>query len=61
MEEHIEKLEGLGWEEPLYSTGVSIFCEDDRYMKAWITMVKNRLETWVKPMKKKLGIYDFAN
>ncbi|KAG5599020.1 hypothetical protein H5410_030390 [Solanum commersonii] len=29
LEECVEKLDGLGWEEPLYSTTVSIFCESD--------------------------------
>uniref|UniRef100_M1DCB6 Uncharacterized protein n=1 Tax=Solanum tuberosum TaxID=4113 RepID=M1DCB6_SOLTU len=34
FEECMEKLDGLGWEEPLYSTAASIFCESERYKKA---------------------------
>jgi len=34
LENAKKKLDGLGWEEPLYSTTVSIFCESDNHKKA---------------------------
>ncbi|KAG5632875.1 hypothetical protein H5410_004592 [Solanum commersonii] len=34
MRKYMEKLDGLGWEEPLYNTSVSIFCESVCYNKS---------------------------
>nr|XP_009779131.1 PREDICTED: uncharacterized protein LOC104228372 [Nicotiana sylvestris] len=34
--ECMEKLDALGWEEPLYSATISILCEGDSYRKAWM-------------------------
>lgn len=51
------KLEGLAWEEPLYSAYVSILCEGDSYRQAWIQMTEvDKLESWVKAMGKKRGM-----
>ncbi|XP_075099149.1 uncharacterized protein LOC142176015 [Nicotiana tabacum] len=36
IEECIEQLDVLGWEEPLYSATISILCEGDNYKKVWI-------------------------
>ena len=33
VQECMEKLEGLGWKEPLYSTTIGILCEGDSYRK----------------------------
>nr|XP_016490144.1 PREDICTED: uncharacterized protein LOC107809950 [Nicotiana tabacum] len=62
IEECMEKLEELGWEEPLYSATVSIFCEGDSYRKTWMNIIKvDKLENWIKAMGKKWGFFDFAN
>ena len=58
IEECMEKLEGLGWEEPLYSAAVGILCEGDSYRKAWMKITEvNKLENWVKVIGKKNGTF----
>nr|XP_009611407.2 uncharacterized protein LOC104104919 [Nicotiana tomentosiformis] len=48
VEECMVKLEGIGWEESLYSATVSILCEGDSYRHAWMQMTEvDKLESWV--------------
>ncbi|XP_009625023.1 L10-interacting MYB domain-containing protein-like [Nicotiana tomentosiformis] len=57
VEECMEKLEKLGWEEPLYSATVSILCEGDSYRKAWMNITEvDKLENWIKAMGKKMRL-----
>ncbi|XP_075097500.1 uncharacterized protein LOC107808235 [Nicotiana tabacum] len=57
IEECMDKLEGLGWEEPLYSAAVSILCEGDSHRKVWMKMIEvDKLESWIKVMGKRIGI-----
>ncbi|KAM6593679.1 hypothetical protein CsatA_001382 [Cannabis sativa] len=61
VEDCMEKLDGLGWEEPLYSATIGILCEGDSYRKAWMNMKDvNIMENWVKAMGKKLGYFLFS-
>ncbi|XP_062099996.1 uncharacterized protein LOC133805863 [Humulus lupulus] len=47
VEDCMEKLNGLGWEEPLYSATIGILCEGDSYRKAWMNMKDvNIMENW---------------
>ncbi|XP_033512649.1 uncharacterized protein [Nicotiana tomentosiformis] len=58
IEECMEKLEALEWEEPLYSATVSILCEGESYRKAWMKITEvNKLESWIKATGKKMGIF----
>ncbi|XP_060197427.1 uncharacterized protein LOC132626530 isoform X1 [Lycium barbarum] len=57
VEECIEKLDKVGWEEPLYSAALSIFCEGDSYTKTWMKLRGvDKLENYVRTMGNKLGI-----
>ncbi|KAM3235861.1 hypothetical protein P3L10_015898 [Capsicum annuum] len=62
VEECMEKLDGLGWGDPLYSAAVSILCEGDSYRKAWMKLTEtDKLENRVKVMGKKWVFFNFVN
>ncbi|KAM3379510.1 hypothetical protein P3S68_011924 [Capsicum galapagoense] len=62
VEECMEKLDGLGLGDPLYSATVSILYEGDRYRKAWMKLTEtDKLENWVKVMRKKWVVFNFVN
>lgn len=56
FEEYMEKLDGLWWEELLYSTCGSTFCESVRNKKAWMTFGVHKLKNWIKVIGKKIRI-----
>ncbi|KAM3305766.1 hypothetical protein P3S67_012633 [Capsicum chacoense] len=62
VEECMEKLDGLGWGDSLYSATVSILCEGDSYQKARIKLTEtDKLENWIKVMGKKWVFFNFVN